>query len=109
VENAAKWSPDGGQVTVTVDAAPAPEGGDVVRCTVSDEGPGIAPEDLSLVFDRFYRATAARSKPGSGLGLSIVRQIAETYGGTVAALPSTHGARLRLDLPRLGPGTSARP
>lgn len=100
VDNAAKWSPDGGLVRVTVAVEPTPEG-EMVRCTVTDEGPGIAPDDLPLIFDRFYRATTARSKPGSGLGLAIVRQITETYGGTVAALPSAHGARLHLALPRV--------
>jgi two-component system sensor histidine kinase MprB len=97
VDNAAKWSPDGGAVAVTVELS---EDLRAVRCTVTDEGPGIAEADLPLVFDRFYRATAARSKPGSGLGLSIVRKIAEAHGGTVAALPSDRGALLRLELPR---------
>ncbi|MEY9840088.1 sensor histidine kinase [Streptacidiphilus sp. EB103A] len=96
VDNAAKWSPDGGAVEVTVELAP---GRERICCTVTDQGPGIAEADRPLVFDRFYRATAARAKPGSGLGLSIVRQIAETHGGTVAVLPSDRGARLCLELP----------
>ena len=50
--------------------------------TVRDHGPGIAAEDREHVFDRFYRATAARSLPGSGLGLAIVREVAEAHGGT---------------------------
>ncbi|MEZ0067697.1 two-component system sensor histidine kinase MprB [Streptacidiphilus sp. MAP12-20] len=102
VDNAAKWSPDAGAVHVTVDPAPEER---LIRCTVTDEGPGIADTDQPFVFDRFYRATAARSKPGSGLGLSIVRQIAETHGGTVIALPSKRGARLELTLPLLLPGS----
>ena len=53
---------------------------------VRDRGVGIAPEERELVFDRFYRATAARSQPGSGLGLAIVRQIAELHGGTIELL-----------------------
>ena len=76
LDNAAKWSPPGGAVEVSV------EGGAV---TVRDHGPGIADEDLPFVFDRFYRSRAARTLPGSGLGLAIVRQVAETHGGTVTA------------------------
>ena len=50
-----------------------------------DHGPGIDPDDLPFVFDRFYRAPSARGMPGSGLGLAIVRQVAEAHGGTVTA------------------------
>ena len=73
VDNACKWSPAGGTIDVSV-------AGGVFR--VRDHGPGIAAEDAPHVFDRFYRADAARSKPGSGQGLAIVRQIVEAHGGT---------------------------
>jgi two-component system sensor histidine kinase MprB len=53
--------------------------------TVSDRGPGIAAEDAARVFDRFYRADAARGLPGSGLGLAIVHDVAQAHGGTVFA------------------------
>jgi two-component system sensor histidine kinase MprB len=76
IDNAAKWSPDGGEVEVGV------HGGLV---TVRDHGPGIADEDLPYIFDRFYRARSARGMPGSGLGLAIVRQVAEAHGGDVKA------------------------
>jgi two-component system sensor histidine kinase MprB len=76
LDNAAKWSPPGGEVEVRV------EDGAV---TVRDHGPGIADEDLPFVFDRFYRSRSARTMPGSGLGLAIVRQTAEAHGGTVTA------------------------
>lgn len=76
LDNAVKWSPPDGTVTVRL------SGGQVV---VSDEGPGITPEDLPHVFDRFYRSSEARTLPGSGLGLSIVRRAAERHGGTVSA------------------------
>ena len=76
LDNAAKWSPSGGQVEVVLR-----EG----QLTVRDHGPGIAEEDLPYVFDRFYRARAARGMPGSGLGLAIVRQVAESHGGDVVA------------------------
>ncbi|MEU9961484.1 HAMP domain-containing sensor histidine kinase [Streptomyces sp. NPDC050982] len=55
--------------------------GAAVRVEVLDRGPGIAEEDLERVFDRFYRAPDARSLPGSGLGLSIVREVAAAHGG----------------------------
>jgi two-component system sensor histidine kinase MprB len=76
LDNAAKWSPSGGDVEVGVHAG---------TLTVRDHGPGIADEDLPYVFDRFYRARAARGLPGSGLGLAIVRQVAKAHGGTVVA------------------------
>jgi two-component system sensor histidine kinase MprB len=72
LENAVAWSPVGAPVTVTVRDG-------VV--SVRDRGPGIAPDDMPHVFDRFYRAPVARGKPGSGLGLAIVRQVAEAHGG----------------------------
>jgi two-component system, OmpR family, sensor histidine kinase MprB len=90
LDNAAKWSPAGGEVEVTVRAG---------EVTVRDHGPGIDAEDLPYVFDRFYRATAARSMPGSGLGLAIVRQVAEAHGGAVSAEAAEGGGtlmRLRL-------------
>ena len=68
--------------------------------TVRDHGPGIADEDAERLFDRFYRAPAARGKPGSGLGLSIVRQVAETHGGRASrSAAGGGGARFRLVLP----------
>jgi two-component system, OmpR family, sensor histidine kinase MprB len=76
---------------------------------VRDHGPGIAPDDLPHVFDRFYRAPSARGTPGSGLGLAIVRQVAEAHRGTaVAEAAEGGGARLRLRLPvlMLGVGSS---
>ena len=76
LDNAAKWSPAGGEVEVAVRDG---------RLIVRDHGPGIADEDLPYVFDRFYRARAARGLPGSGLGLAIVRQVAESHGGGVVA------------------------
>jgi two-component system sensor histidine kinase MprB len=72
--------------------------------TVRDHGPGISEEDLPHIFDRFYRGADARRRPGSGLGLSIVRQVAEQMGGAVAAEPAPGGGTLmRLRLPGLEP------
>ncbi|HEV7362787.1 MAG TPA: HAMP domain-containing sensor histidine kinase [Solirubrobacteraceae bacterium] len=90
LDNAVKWSPDGGPVEVRV------ADGEV---SVRDHGPGITPADLPHVFDRFYRGGDARGRPGSGLGLAIVRQVAEAHGGSVAAEPASGGGtRLRLRL-----------
>ena len=85
LDNAAKWSPPGGEVEVAV------RNGEL---TVRDHGPGIAPEDLPYVFDRFYRASSARGLPGSGLGLAIVRQVAEAHGGHVVAEPAEGGGTI---------------
>ena len=91
LDNAAKWSPPGGLVEVDV------AGGEVA---IRDHGPGIAPEDLPHVFERFYRAPSARGLPGSGLGLAIVRRVADAHGGEVTAeAPEGGGSRLRLRLP----------
>jgi len=90
LDNAAKWSPEGETVEVTV------RDGTVL---VRDRGPGIPEEDLDRVFDRFYRAPSARGLPGSGLGLAIVRDVAEAHGGRVSAeRPDSGGTRLRLEL-----------
>jgi len=91
LDNAAKWSPAGGTVHVTLRQG---------TLTVEDAGPGIAEADLPHVFDRFYRAAESRAMPGSGLGLAIVRQVAERAGGSVTAGRSPYGgARLVLHLP----------
>jgi two-component system sensor histidine kinase MprB len=93
LDNAAKWSPPGSLVEMTV------AGGTVV---VRDHGAGIPPEDLPFVFDRFYRSTAGRSMPGSGLGLAIVRQVAESHGGTVTAENADGGgARFTIRFPEV--------
>jgi two-component system, OmpR family, sensor histidine kinase MprB len=91
LDNAAKWSPPEGTVHITL------RDGDL---TVDDEGPGIAEADRPHVFDRFYRAAESRAMPGSGLGLSIVRQTAERHGGTVSAEEApAGGARVVLRIP----------
>ena len=91
LDNAAKWSPPSGTVHVAL------HGGVV---TVDDEGPGIAEADLPHVFERFYRSTDSRAMPGSGLGLSIVAQVAERHAGTVEAGRSpSGGTRMTFRLP----------
>jgi two-component system sensor histidine kinase MprB len=91
LDNAAKWSPPGGTVAVRLD------NGELI---VADEGSGIGEADLPMVFERFYRAPDARTMPGSGLGLSIVRQAAERHGGSVSVVNrEPHGAVFTLALP----------
>ncbi|MEV7188888.1 ATP-binding protein [Kitasatospora sp. NPDC093102] len=77
LDNAAKFDPAG---TTPIEVVVRGR-----RVEVRDRGPGIDPADLDRVFDRFYRATAARSLPGSGLGLAIVHEVARSHGGTAFA------------------------
>jgi two-component system sensor histidine kinase MprB len=101
LENAGKWSGDGGSVEVSL------AGGEL---RVRDHGPGFAAEDRPLVFDRFYRSAAARAMPGAGLGLAIVREVAEAHGGTVVAENARDGgAVVRLSLNGAArPGSAGR-
>jgi two-component system, OmpR family, phosphate regulon sensor histidine kinase PhoR len=103
VENAVNYSPDGAEVSLE-----ARRGDGRVAITVGDSGPGIPPEDLTRVFERFYRVDKSRSRPGgTGLGLAIVRHLVELHGGQVRAEnkpPSTRqgqggGARFTVTLP----------
>ncbi|MBO7934554.1 HAMP domain-containing sensor histidine kinase [Streptomyces antibioticus] len=84
VENATKFDREGREPVEIAVKGPARPG--VVRVEVLDRGPGIAETDLTRVFDRFYRAADARSLPGSGLGLSIVREVALSHGGAPFAV-----------------------
>jgi two-component system, OmpR family, sensor histidine kinase MprB len=102
LDNARKWSPEGGVV-------------EVVLCggvlSVRDHGPGFAEGELDRVFERFYRSAAARKLPGSGLGLAIVRQAAEAHRGFArAANAPGGGALLEVSFgPALEPGAEAEP
>jgi two-component system sensor histidine kinase MprB len=88
VDNAIKWSPGGSTVELELAGA---------ELTVRDHGPGFDEDDLPHVFERFFRAEAARGLPGSGLGLAIVRQAAEAHGGyAIAANAPDGGALLRI-------------
>lgn len=93
--NAVAWNEPGKPITVRIDGS---------TLTVRDHGPGIPEIDLPMVFDRFHRSVAARGKPGSGLGLSIVRHIVEGHGGTVFARnASDGGAEVGFTLPERSP------
>ena len=86
VDNAVKYGPAEGPVRIEVDRH---------RITVVDAGGGIPPEDLAHVFDRFFRSPKARARPGNGIGLAIVKQVADVHGGSVwAENAPTGGARI---------------
>jgi two-component system, OmpR family, sensor kinase len=99
VDNASRIAGEGGHVTVELSET---EDGDA-RLAISDNGPGIAPEDLARLFDRFYKTDTSRTRSGgSGLGLAIVKAIVSMHGGTVTAenLPE-RGSRFTVVLPAL--------
>ena len=82
IDNAVKWSPPDSKVRVAVLS-----GAVIVR----DDGPGIPMNERERVFERFYRTEEARSLPGSGLGLSIVRHVADTFGGRARIVDEERG------------------
>ena len=85
IENAVEWSPSGSSIEIELRDG---------LLSVRDHGPGFSDEDLPHVFERFYRADAARGMPGSGLGLAIVRQAAEAHGGRAEAANAPGGGAL---------------
>lgn len=97
IDNAAKYTPEGGQILLRMSRE-----GENVLLAVQDSGIGIAAEDVAHVFDRFYRADKARTKGGSGLGLSIAKWIIEGHGGTGSVLSYEGvGTRVTVSLPLL--------
>jgi signal transduction histidine kinase len=100
LENATNHAPEGSRILMQVRRA----GGKIV-ITVADEGPGIPPNDLTRIFERFYRVDKSRTRDGkdpggTGLGLSIVRHLVELHGGRVtAANRPEHGAIFTVELP----------
>ncbi len=100
LENAIRHTPEGGTIRVSLTGS-----GMGARLTVSDDGPGIAPEHLENIFERFYRADASRARAtgGAGLGLAIVKQLVEAHGGRVwAENEPAGGARFTVELPAAG-------
>jgi two-component system phosphate regulon sensor histidine kinase PhoR len=80
LHNAVKFTPEGGEITLS-----AQQQGDTILFSIQDTGPGIPPEDLPRIFERFYKTDPARSSSGTGLGLSIARHLVEAHGGKIWA------------------------
>jgi signal transduction histidine kinase len=98
LDNAVKHSPVGASVRLTLDQN-AP---DRIRCVIQDTGPGISPEDLPFIWERFYKADKAhqRDSGGSGLGLAIARQIIRLHNAQVSIDSRLgEGTRIELDFP----------
>jgi two-component system OmpR family sensor kinase len=110
VTNALTHTPQTARVTVTVAEPPDDPGS--VQLTVADQGPGMAPEDASRVFERFYRAESSRTREsgGTGLGLAIVASLVAAHGGTVELRTAPgQGAAFVVRLPRSGPPAAPQP
>src|SRR5260370_41536418 len=86
LDNALKFTPEHGQIAVALEAC---DGRAIVK--IADSGPGIAPADLPFIFERFFRGKE-RGEPGSGLGLSLCREIARLHGGEITATNIAGGA-----------------
>ena len=82
LHNALKFTPNGSTITIEAEGDRIP---DSVTLLVQDEGPGIPPDDLDRIFERFYRGDRARNAPGTGLGLAIARHIMRAHGGKIWA------------------------
>jgi len=96
LDNAVRYTPAGGSVTAEAEGTR-----DSVTVTVRDTGPGIGPEDLEHIFEPFYRGEAQKSIPGTGLGLPIVKRIAEGHGGKIEVQTTPgQGTAFRVTLPR---------
>ena len=97
IDNAIKYTPDGGEVRVKVGME-----AESMVIEVADNGLGIPPQDLSRIFERFYRVDRSRSREmgGTGLGLSIVKHVAQVHGGTIDVQSTPgQGSKFRLKIP----------
>jgi signal transduction histidine kinase len=101
VNNALRYTPEGGKIELSARA----EGGRLI-VSVSDDGPGIPPEDIPRIFEPFFRGSSSRREQGMGLGLSIVKTVVESHGWTIEALPghdssgAARGVTFILSIPR---------
>lgn len=100
LSNAYKYSPAGGAVLMEVDAIRDTESPAMARIHITDQGIGMDEKQLARVFERFYRADSSGSIPGTGLGMSIVKEIIELHGGQVTVTSTLgQGTRVSLSLP----------
>lgn len=99
VENAVRHGRAGGRILLEVSEA---------EVRITDDGPGIPEDERERVFRRFYRLDRARGSPGSGLGLALVRAVAELHGVAIVLEDAAPGLRVRLLLPRHGEATHPR-
>jgi two-component system phosphate regulon sensor histidine kinase PhoR len=105
IHNAIKFTPPGGEIRIT--ARPLPG---AVEIAVSDNGIGVAPDELPRLFERFYKADKARRSEGTGLGLAIAKHIVLAHGGTIAAASTLgQGATFSVTLPLGGPPVAHEP
>jgi heavy metal sensor kinase len=106
VDNAIKYTPEGGRISIRVAQSGAGATIDVI-----DTGPGIPSELQRRIFDRFYRVEESRSreKGGTGLGLSIAKSAVEANGGHLTLEPATAGSMFRITLPHTAPGHAVAP
>ena len=103
VDNAVRFTPEGGRITISL--ATNAEGAEIV---VTDTGCGIAAEHIPRVFDRFYRVDPSRSSEGTGLGLALVKSIADLHGGSLVVVSEIdRGTSVTLKFPRSLPPETA--
>jgi signal transduction histidine kinase len=96
LDNAIRLAPDDSRIELT-----GVRSNGWVEISVTDEGPGLEPDELAHVFERFWRSD--RSRPGSGLGLALVKQVAEAHGGHASVRPAPGGgSTFELALPAAG-------
>jgi hypothetical protein len=107
IDNALKYTPEGGSIRVEVRRGPSHS----VGVTVSDSGPGIPDGDRAKVIERFYRGDASRGTPGVGLGLSLVDAVARLHGSSLRFEDNNPGLRvvmlLQQDAPQAARGADA--
>ena len=78
-------------------------GGDTIDIAIRNSGPAIPEREQARLFERFYRGSEARQVPGTGMGLAIVKQIAEAHGGTLSVSSAAGtGTEFRMSFPRQG-------
>ena len=96
LENAWQYTPVGGKVRIDIERLPQR-----LEMVVANTGPGIAPEDIPIIFERFYRGEKSRSRDhgGSGIGLTIVKELIQAHGGEVGADTSATETRIWFSLP----------